>query len=172
MDESFGRALARMRELIAAGTDGGLAATIAEDEYGYPRGTIAAEVARQGAEARARKRRERGVLTQDEVAALLKGRMTDRKFDPAVRRAVKLTVLEVMTADRSVRDLRASLVERAEPLDDDQRLIYWHEIEGAFSALPPDLDPRERRRALIPSTSWMWYAFKSSPIYRWTPSNG
>lgn len=172
MDDGFERALARMRELIAGGRDGGVAATIAEDEYGFDRGHIAAEVARRGAEIRARKRRERGVLTQEEVGDLLRGRMKDPRFDPAVRRAVKMCVLEVMTADRSVRDLRASLVERAEPLDDDQTLIFWHELDAIWGSLPPDLDPREQRRCPFPRTSHLWPAFSWSPQIRWIPSNG
>ena len=120
----------------------------------------------------ATRRRDRGVLTQAEVGELLRGRMADPKFPPAVRRAVRLTVLAVMTADRSVRDLRAELSERAVELDDDERLIYWTELHDIWSALPADLDPREVRRASIPMSSFMWHAMQFSPVYRGVPSNG
>ena len=166
------RAMERMAELIREGRDGGVAATIAEDEFGMDRGTIARACAARSVEAQATRRRDRGVLTQSEVADLLRGRMADPKFRPEVRRAVRLTVLNVMTADRSVRDLRAELVERAEDLDDDARLVYWSELHAIWSTLPPDLDPREVRRASIPMSSFMWRAISFSPIYRWVPANG
>lgn len=166
------RAMERMAELIREGRDGGVAATIAEDEFGMDRGTIARACAAQSVEAQATRRRDRGVLTQAEVGELLRGRMADPKFPPAVRRAVRLTVLAVMTADRSVRDLRAELSERAEELDDDERLVYWTELHDIWSALPADLDPREVRRASIPMSSFMWHAMQFSPVYRWVPSNG
>lgn len=166
------KAIERMAELIRAGMDGGAAATVAEDEYGLDRGAIARACAARSVEAQATRRRDRGVLTQAEVAELLRGRMADPKFRPEVRRAVKLTVLNVMTADRSVRDLRAELVERAEDLDDDARLIYWTELHDIWSAMPPDLDPREVRRASIPMSSFVWKAMSFSPVYRWVPANG
>lgn len=166
------RAMERMAELIREGRDGGVAATIAEDEFGMDRGTIARACAARSADVQATRRRDRGVLSQAEVAELLRGRMADPKFPPAVRRAVRLTVLNVMTADRSVRDLRAELVERAEELDDDARLVYWSELHAIWSTLPPDLDPREVRRASIPMSSFMWRAISSSPVYRWVPANG
>jgi len=166
------RAMERMAELIRGGMDGGAAATVAEDEYGLDRGAIARAGAARSADVQATRRRDRGVLTQAEVGELLRGRMLHPKFPPAVRRAVRLTVLAVMTADRSVRDLRAELSERAEELDDDERLIYWTELHDIWSALPADLDPREVRRASIPMSSFMWHAMQFSPVYRWVPSNG
>lgn len=169
MDDRFGRATARMRELIADGVDGGKAATIAEDEYGFDRGAIASQVASHGAEVAARRRRERGVLTQDECAALVRGRMDGPKFDPAVRRAVKLTVVDVMTADRSVRNLKWTLMDRADVLDDDQRLVYWNELHEIWSSLPDDLDPREKRDCPFGRSSALWPAFSWSPEIRWSP---
>lgn len=166
------RAMERMAELIRGGMHGGAAATVAEDEYGLDRGAIARACAARSADVQATRRRDRGVFTQAEVGELLRGRMADPKFPPAVRRAVRLTVLAVMTADRSVRDLRAELSERAEELDDDERLIYWTELHDIWSALPADLDPREVRRASIPMSSFMWHAMQFSPVYRWVPSNG
>jgi hypothetical protein len=166
------KAVERMAELIRGGMGGAAAAVVAEDEYGLERGTIARACAARSVDAQATRRRDAGVLTQAEVGELLRGRMTDPKFRPEVRRAVKLTVLNVMTVDRSVRDLRAELSERAEDLDDDARLLYWHELHAIWSSLPADLDPREARRASIPVSSFVWKALQFSPVYRWIPSNG
>jgi hypothetical protein len=166
------KATERMAELIRGGMAGGVAAQIAEDEYGLDVGDIARACAARSVEAQSVRRRDRGVLTQAEVAELLRGRMTAPKFRADVRRAVRLTVLAVMTADRSVRDLRSELAERADGLDEDGRLIYWNELHEIWSALPADLDPREVRRATIPMSSFMWRAMACSPIYRWVPANG
>jgi len=164
------KAIDRMAELIRTGMGGDAAASTAAREYGLTAGEVAEAAARRGADVAAKRRRERGVLTSEEIATLLSGRMTGPKFDPAVRRAVRRTVLAVMSVDRSMRNLDAECREWFGQLDDDAGMIYLHELYEIWRSLPPDLDPREVRRANIPASSFMWAALSQSATTRWIPN--